>query len=123
MSQYSRNRRNRPDLLLRLLSVCNGAAVVTLAAALLVTAAAKPELETFFDRFYHIHLRRSWDMEMANYIGIFLTLSLLTSIVGLIINSKRLKRKTDFIRATLVLSLLISALSIFFYIRLLVTHS
>ncbi len=122
MTRYAKNRRSRPDLLLRLLSVCNGLAVVALAAALCVTAIAKPELETFFDRYYNLVLRRTWDMDLANYIGILLAFSCVTSFIGLAINSRRLKRKHDHVHATLVLSLIISLISLGFYIRLVMRY-
>lgn len=122
MNRLSTNRRRSPDLLLRLLSICNGLAVVALAAALGVTAVAKPELETFFDRYYNLTLRKTWDMELANYIGILLFFSLITSITGLMINGKRLKRKHDYIRATLVLSLIISIIAFIFFLRLVAVH-
>ncbi len=122
MNRHPNNRSRRPDPLLRLLSVCNGLAVVALAAALIVTAIAKPELETFFDRYYNLTLRTSWNMELANYIGVLLACSFVISIIGLIINSKRLKRKYDHIRATLVLSLIISLVAFGYFLQLLVSQ-
>jgi hypothetical protein len=98
--------------------VCNGLAVVSLAAALVVTAIAKPQLETFFDRYYNLTLRTTWNMELANYIGVLLVGSFIISVIGLIINSKRLKRKDDYIRATLVLSLVISLVAFGYFLRL-----
>jgi len=122
MTRYAKNRRRQPDLLLGLLSICNGLAVIALAAALCVTAIAKPELETFFDRYYHLALRKTWNMDLANYIGVLLVFSLFASIAGLIINSRRLKRKQDHVHATLVLSLVISLVSLVFYVRLLLGY-
>lgn len=117
MSLKLSNRRKRPDLLLRLLTGFNAAAVICLAAALCVAAIAKPQLETFFDRYYKLQLRQTWDQNLIGYIGLLLGLSCIASIVGLIINGKRLRRKGDHVHATLVLSLLVSLIALGFYLK------
>ena len=85
-------------------------AAIGLFIAICIAAVAKPEAVTFFDRFYKVNVYRRphWDMVLVDYIAIMLLLSGLTSIVGLVINSKRLKRKGDYIRSTLVICLLMS---------------
>ncbi|MBN1956813.1 MAG: hypothetical protein JXQ81_09375 [Desulfuromonadales bacterium] len=117
MSQRLNNRRKRPDLLLQLLAWLNAAAVVSLAAALVIAAVAKPELETFFDRYYNLQLRQTWNQDLIGYIGLMLGLSCVTSIIGLIVNSKRLRRKGDHVHATLVLSLIISLVALGYYLK------
>ena len=47
-------------------------------------------------------------MVLVDYIAIMLVISGITSVIGLAINSRRLKRKGDYIRATLVICLLMS---------------
>lgn len=118
MSLKLNNRRKQPDLLLQLLTGFNAAAVISLAAALCIAAIAKPELETFFDRYYNLQLRQTWNHDLVGYIGLMLMVSCLTSITGLVINSQRLKRKNDHIHATLVLSLIISLLGLIYFIKL-----
>lgn len=113
----SNNRRKRPDLFLRLLTWFNAAAVFSLAAALCIFAIAKPELETFFDRYYNLSLRQTWDEGLVIYIALLLVISCLTSIIGLTINSRRLKRKGDYVHSTLVISLLISIVGLIVYFR------
>ena len=118
MKRRYQNRRKRSDLLLRLLTWSNAIAVIALAAALCIAAIAKPELETFFDRYYNLPLRQTWNRDLIGYIGLMLLLSLVTSITGLVINSKRLRRKGDHLHSTLVLSLVISLVSLGFYLQL-----
>lgn len=117
MSLKLNNRRKRPDLLLNLLTGFNAIAVISLAAALVVTAIAKPELETFFDRYYNLQLRQNWNHDLVGYIGLLLALSCLTSIIGLVINSRRLRRKGDYIHSTLILSLVVSIVGMGFFFR------
>ncbi len=111
------NRRKHPDLLLKLLAWFNAAAVISLAAALCIAAIAKPELETFFDRYYKLHLRQTWNQDLIGYIGLMLGLSCLLSTIGLILNSKRLRRKHDYIHSTLILSLILSLIGLVYFIR------
>lgn len=117
MTMRLNNRRKKPDLLLRLLAWFNALAVIALGAALCIAAVAKPKLETFFDRYYKIPLRQSWDHDLIGYIGLMLFVSCIASIVGLIINSKRLRRKGDHVHATLVLSLIVSILCLLFFLK------
>ncbi len=109
MSFYP-DRRNSNDPLMRFIAWANGIAAIGLFTAICIAAVAKPEAITFFDRFYMVNVYRRpyWDMVMVDYIAIMLALSGLTSIVGLILNCKRLKRKGDYIRATQVVCLVLS---------------
>ena len=116
------NQRKRRDLLLKLLTWFNALAVIALLAALCLLAIAKPELETFFDRYYNLQLRRTWNTDLFVYIGIMLGLSAVASVVGLVINSRRLRRSGDHIHATLVLSLIISLVALVAFARLILQH-
>ncbi len=111
------NRRDRKDPLIKYLTWANAAAAIGLFAALCIAALAKPEIPTFFDRFYQVNVYRRphWDMALLDYIAILLALSGLTSIFGLFINSRRLKRKGDHIRATLVICLVLSIVGLGLY--------
>lgn len=117
MNSYP-NRRKSKDPLLQFITWANAVAVIGLFIAICIAAVAKPEAVTFFDRYYRVDIYRRphWDMALVDYIAIMLTLSGLTSIVGLAINSRRLKRKGDYVRATLVICLLMSLAGLGLYI-------
>ena len=53
------DRRKGPDLWVRMLTWINMASGISLVSALFITAVAKPQVETFFDRFYNLRLRRA----------------------------------------------------------------
>lgn len=116
---YRNNRRKHKDPLLQMLAWANAIAAIGLFSALCIAAVAKPEAVTFFDRFYKVNVYRRphWDMVLVDYIALMLAISGLTSIIGLIINSRRLKRKGDYIRATLVVCLAVSlaGLGLYFF--------
>lgn len=119
MSLRLSNRRKQPDLILRLLAWSNGVAVASLFIAVCLVALAKPKRMNFLDHFYGVQrLSPAWDKSMLGYIGSMLLLSFIASIIGIVLNSKRLKRKRDHVHATLVLSLIISAASLLFYLKI-----
>ena len=118
MSLRLSNRRKNPDPILRLLAWSNAVAVISLAVAVAIIAVAKPKRMNFLDHFYGVQrLNPAWNTDLIGYIGIMLLLSFITSIVGLFLNSKRMRRKGDHIHATLILSLIASIISLFFYLR------
>jgi hypothetical protein len=112
------DRREGPDLWIKLLTWSGLSSGVSLIAAMFVAALAKPEVETFFDRFYDLRLRRSWDLELLHYIFYLLLFCLLSSIGGLMINSRRKRRKNDQIRASLIVMLCISIFGLIQYLIL-----
>ena len=118
MAEHHTERRKGPDLWLKLLTWSGLLSGICLVAALFVTALAKPEVETFFDRFYNLRLRRSWDMDLFHYIFYLLLLCLFSSFGGLLINSRRKRRKNDYTRASLVVTLVISLVGLAFYFYL-----
>jgi len=106
---------------MKFLTLSNAVAAIGLFIAICIAAIAKPEAVTFFDRFYNVNVYRRphWDMVLVDYIALMLAFSGLASIIGLIINSQRLKRKNDYIRATLVICLLMSlaGLGLYFFYK------
>ena len=62
-------------------------------------------------------------MNLLNYIGIMLVACCLISIFGIYINSKRLRRKGDYIRATQVVSLIIALIGLGLYVNHMMTYA
>ena len=112
-------RRKGPDLLVRSLTWANATAAVALVAAFCLTAMAKPEIETFFDRFYNVNLYRrpNWDMNLMRYMAALFFFSALTGVLGLVINHRRRRRRQDYIRVTLVVCLLASLIGLVLCLR------
>ena len=116
-------RRKGPDLLVRSLTWANAIAAATLIAAFFLTAMAKPQIETFFDRYYHVNLNHQpgWDLELMKYMLALFIVSGLTGVVGLIINNRRHRRKEDYIRATLIICVAVSLVGLGLCLRQLIT--
>lgn len=112
----SSRRQRRSDPLLVALRWLSVSGWLVLLAALLVLAEAKPPVETFFERWYDLRLRNSWNLELARYIFYLMLLGLGTSLTGLAINSRRLRRKGDEWRVSLILVAAISLLGLIRYL-------
>lgn len=108
-------RRKGPDLWIRSLRYLALVGWTFLIAALVVLDRAKPQVETFFERVYDIRLQQHWDMELARYLLWLMVLGLALSLLGLIINACRKRRRTDQWRLSLIFLGLISLTGIILY--------
>ena len=109
-------RRQGPDIWTRSLSWLGTIGWLMLFVALLLAAKAKPQVETFFDRWYNLRLRTTWDTELAQIVFYLMILGVLLSVAGLFINSRRYRRRDDEVRVSLILMAVVSLGGIFFYI-------
>ncbi|WP_020675328.1 hypothetical protein [Geopsychrobacter electrodiphilus] len=121
MTHRNTDRREGPDLWIKLLTGSGLLSGVSLVAALFVTARAKPEVETFFDRFYDLRLQKSWDLELMEYICYLLLICLFSSLGGLLINSRRKRRKADHIWSSLIFMSCVSVFGLLAY-SILISH-
>jgi len=100
--------RKGPDIIIRILDISS----VILWAFIIVNLAmimfAMPEKETFFDRLFSIQVRGYWDKDLLQFPLVLSVIQLIISVVLLFLNSKRLKRKDDRIRTSVVISLFVS---------------
>lgn len=56
---------------------------------------AQPEFETFFDRFYRLNLRTSWDLEFLKYLAYTMILGLALFLFSFALSRTRARRRTD----------------------------
>ncbi len=69
---------------------------------------ARPQVEGWEEKYAPIYRRSYWDKQWLAVASILLSTMFIASIAGLFINSRRLKRKTDNVRFTLVVTLILS---------------
>lgn len=109
-------RRRGPDLWVRMLECLGIVGWLLMFVAILVVGEAKPQLETFFERYYHIQLRTTWNRELVDSLFYLMVLSTCLSLSGLIINKKRHRRENDEYRVSLILVGIISFFGIAAYL-------
>ena len=103
-------RRKSTDFWSRLLVKLNIVSWGILILILLVFHRAQPEFETFFDRFYQLSLRTSWDVQYLYYLMILVIFGILVSISGLVLGVFRGRRSKDHKKALIFTGILSSVL-------------
>ncbi|WP_319575566.1 hypothetical protein [uncultured Desulfobacter sp.] len=104
------DRRKPTDLFGIIFIWMNIAACAGLIAAILIFHRAQPEFETFFDRFYHLQLRRYWDQNYVRFLVDVLGAGTLINAAGLLLSRYRGRRSTDHRELVLFLTLLYTLL-------------
>lgn len=99
----STDRRGRRDVWTRLLTLFNALSWIVIALILIVTERAKPEFESFFDRFYRLELRTWWDIEFVKCLFWLAFAGSIMSSIGLILSVTRARRQNDTSRFGLLL--------------------
>jgi hypothetical protein len=110
------NRREGPDLLLKFITWISIIGWALISSVLLIIARAEPESETFFDRLLQVQVRKTWDTELLHYAFILMIFLFIISGVGLYINSKRMRRKGDKYRLSLITMAIFSAVGMVVYL-------
>lgn len=105
-----------PDFLVYWIRVSSFIVWLILGVFFFLTDLARPEQITFFDRLFDVSRRTVWDEKMMLISFIVAVVLFFFSLLSLIINTRRLKRKTDHISVSLIISLVVSTLSILLYI-------
>ncbi len=100
--EYYKEKRKRPDPIVQLVNLCNGLVWIILIAILLITNRAMPPVETVFDRFLGVELRKHWDYQVLQTVQLIMAGLFAISSTGILLNTRRLKRTTDHIRVSLV---------------------
>jgi len=113
---FLEERRKKPDALCIWLEIASAAVWVIFFCVLVFYQKARPQVETFIERFFGIEVRDTWDyskLDIAFYLLVFL---FLFSAFSIFLNSKRLKRSTDRIRKSFIISLVGSVIGIIIYL-------
>jgi len=112
MEQLQERRKNK-DYWARFFILVSFLAWGVLFITVLMFHRAQPEFETFFDQFYQLELRTSWDIQFLQYLGYTILLGLVVSSAGLCLSFFRARRKTDYKKHLILLVFLYLLLFIF----------
>lgn len=108
-----RDRRRCEDFWVRFLEWLVVGSWFLLFIALLVFSKARPQIETFFERYYNLPVNPDWNLDFLFYLRILMILGLSLSVLGLTINWRRSRRADDQCRVSLVILGAISLLGLF----------
>ncbi len=107
---YHSDKRKGPDLILRLISLSSIILWGFIILNFCVILSAKPEFESFFDRLLNLTVRDYWDYRLLLISLVTSLTQFILSVLALFLNTRRLKRKTDRIRASIIISLVLSTI-------------
>lgn len=104
--------RKGPDLLLRLIRLSSIICWFMYFASLLVWDSARPQIYTILDIHYDKLSRATWNPDMMLLSFIFLGITIVFTLIALIFNSRRLKRKYDKVQFSLILCISLTVLTL-----------
>ncbi len=108
------NRRRGPDFVIKVMNYISGTAWVMIFAIFVFVSMAKPKFQGFKRGMGAIH--GSWDTDLLSVVFGLLIFLVLMSVIGIAFNITRMKRKTDNIRASLVISGIVASIGIIIYL-------
>lgn len=113
---YKKERRQKPDFICSWLAVSSALVWFILFLIILLFQKAQPREKTFFDRLLAVELQDTLNFSYLAPILYLLVILLLFSAVSLILNFRRLKRNTDHIRISYIISLVFAVGGLVFFL-------
>ncbi len=121
-NQHFMEKRLGPDFLVYWIRISSFIVWLILGVFFFITDLAKPQQTTLFDRLFDVSRRTVWDQNLMMISFIVAVILFFFSLLSLIVNTKRLKRRSDHISISLVISLIVSTLSILLYLAYALTN-
>lgn len=104
--RYRPERRKKPDFICRFLDVAVIIVWLLILTILSLIHFAEPRKENFFDRLLGAEIRKTPDLSLLNRAFYLLVTLFIFSFVSLILNTRRLKRRNDYIRISFIIALI-----------------
>lgn len=111
-----KDRRKGPDFWVKWIKWAGSFSWVIAFTIIVLTDRAKPPVETFFDRYFHIQLDKTWDTDLMRYAFFLLLVLFFTCVFTMIINSRRHRRKTDRYNPSIIVLSVLSLLGMIIYL-------
>ncbi|MCX7771864.1 MAG: hypothetical protein N2376_01965 [Clostridia bacterium] len=102
------NQRKGKDLILKLIDLAGVILWVILLVNIGIILESRPQAPNFFDKLFHVKVRDYWDAGLLSISLVISIIELTLSLFSLYLNSKRLKRRYDRIRVSIIISLFAS---------------
>lgn len=112
------NKRRKPDFLVKSLKWFVVISWLLMVTALLIFGAAIPEVELFFDRKFNMKLISAWNQKLSLYLFYIMIVWFCISVIGLVINSRRCRRRNDEFHVSLIFLCVISVFGVIVYLFL-----
>ena len=112
----TKDRRKGPDKLTNIIQYFGFSAWCILIVGLALIEKARPTVEQQAERGYKVALNTNWNLDLIRYMFYLMILGIFVSMAGIVLNSMRLKRRTDELRMSILFLAVISLGTILYYI-------
>lgn len=109
-------RRHGPDFLVKYITCMKYLSWFFLLVIITLISKASPRMEGFFDRLLNVHLRSTWDTDLARIAFYLMFLLFILCIFGIIANAKRNRRNYDKLSFSIIFSTFLSVLGMILYL-------
>lgn len=119
MEELKRNfveRRKGPDIVVKAVWWIVGISWLLTVAVFTIADRARPQIETFFDRFFNVKVRDHWDENLLAYAFMIAVINFVVCAAGFILNLLRQRRKEDKISKSIIVLGSISLAGIIWYL-------
>jgi L-asparagine transporter-like permease len=108
----STDRRRKPDGIIKLVTLTSTIGWIMIILCSMLIIYAKPEQTNMFFKMFNIHTRDYWNYSLLNIVLMLLTFLLILSLIGILMNALRHRRKTDRINKSLIFQAFMSVFGI-----------
>lgn len=104
----SMDRRRKPDGIIKLVTFTSFVGWIMIILCSMLIIYAKPEQTNMFYEMFNIHTRSYWNYSLLNIVFMLLTFLLILSLIGILMNALRHRRKTDRMNKSLIFQAIMS---------------
>lgn len=104
------DRRRKPDIVIRLVHMISLAGWTLVIISSFLTINAKPEQTNMFYKIFNVPVRAYWNTTLLGDVFVLLIFLFVLSLVGILLNATRQRRKTDKLNKSLIFQAFMAAL-------------
>jgi formate hydrogenlyase subunit 3/multisubunit Na+/H+ antiporter MnhD subunit len=109
-------RRRGPDKLTKWIKWTSIIGWLLIICVIFIISEAKPRVENFFDKLFHVHLRKTWDEDLLRYSFFLMVILFFLCAFAFIFNLMRHKRKTDRFNKSIIILGIVSFVGSLIYL-------
>jgi heme/copper-type cytochrome/quinol oxidase subunit 2 len=106
------DRRRRPDGVVKFVTLTSALGWIMIALCFALIVYAKPEQTNMFYEMFNIPIREYWDYPLLNIVFILLIFLFAISMIGIIMNAMRQRRRSDRMKKSLIFQAIMSIIGI-----------
>lgn len=107
--------RKGPDIVIRSIRYIQFILFLFVVIVISLFGLAKPRVKTLYDAYYNVNIQSEWKLNLIHTAYYVMIIMLVCSTIGILFNTKRLKRKNDQFYYSLVFYALFSIVGIILY--------